>query len=83
MANIILYGADWCPDCHRSRNYLDQLKLSYDYIDIDHTPGASEEVAKLNNGQKSIPTIIFEDQSKLVEPSNLELKTKLKTLGLI
>ena len=20
---IKLYGAEWCPDCHRSRNYLD------------------------------------------------------------
>ncbi len=83
MSKITLYGAEWCPDCKRSRSLLDSLKVKYSYIDIDNVKGASEEVARLNNGLKSIPTILFEDDSKLVEPSNPELLSKLKEVKII
>lgn len=72
------YGAEWCGDCKRSRLFLDKNKISYAYIDIDSDPRASQRVAEINNGLKSIPTIIFEDGSVLVEPSNHELKLKLE-----
>jgi mycoredoxin len=51
--------------------------VKYLLIDIDEVPGAADEVAKLNNGYKSIPTIVFSDGSVLVEPSNQELSVKL------
>ena len=77
MSKIILYGADWCPDCKRSMSFLDSKNIKYKYIDIDKEPGASDKVAEINNGMKSIPTIIFEDGSVLVEPSNVELAKKI------
>ncbi len=77
MSSILLYGADWCPDCKRSMTFLDSKKISYSYINIDNDPKAGDAVAKLNNGMKSIPTIVFEDGSILTEPSNVELAKKL------
>ena len=71
------YGASWCPDCHRSRKFLDENKVVYGPIDIDKVQGAADEVAKINNGYKSIPTIVFSDGTVLVEPSNQELALKL------
>lgn len=74
---IILYGAEWCGDCKRSRAFLDEQKVEYEYIDIDKTSDAAEEVEKINNGMKSIPTIIFPNGKILVEPSNAELQKAL------
>jgi mycoredoxin len=77
MKQMILYGASWCADCRRSRNYLDSKNISYEYIDIDSVPGAADKVAEINNGLKSIPTILFPDGGVLVEPTNDELAAYL------
>jgi len=79
-AQILFYGAGWCADCKRSQTLLDQNRISYDYIDIDTVQGAADEVSRLNDGFKSIPTIVFPDGSKLVEPSNQELSEKLRLM---
>lgn len=76
--SIIFYGAEWCPDCIRSKKLLDRLKVPYKYIDLDKVPEASDEVIKINKGMRSIPTIVFPDKSVLVEPSDEELEEKIK-----
>ncbi len=75
---IKVYGADWCPDAQRARSVLDELKVDYEWIDIESSKGAAETVRNLNNGEIILPTIIFPDGSKLVEPSNSELKYKVR-----
>lgn len=74
---ITIYGANWCPDCKRSKDYMDSHKIQYDYIDIETTPEAVSKVEQINNGLRRIPTIVFDDGSVLVEPSNKELADKL------
>lgn len=78
MSRIIIYGALWCHDTRESLSVLDQEKIDYKFINIDEHPDAAEKVRGLNNGNKSIPTIIFPDDSYLTEPDNEELSLKLK-----
>ncbi|MBT3239779.1 MAG: NrdH-redoxin [Chloroflexi bacterium] len=78
--NIIVYGTKWCPDSHRARLIFKKNDIDYTYIDIDENPEAVEIVLKINNGNRSVPTILFPDESILVEPSNRELKDKLAEL---
>lgn len=75
---IKLYGAEWCPDCHRSRNYLDSQSVAYQYINVDGDEDAQNYVKQVNDNRLIIPTIIFPDGSVLVEPSNAELARKLR-----
>lgn len=77
MAGIKVYGAPWCPDCRRSKNFLGEMRLPYDWIDIDQDPAAAQSVKEKNNGKQIIPTIVFDDGSFLAEPSNEELARKL------
>jgi glutaredoxin len=56
---------------------LDEHDISYQWIDVQDDAEATEVVMKLNNGRRIIPTIVFEDDSILVEPSNSELARKL------
>ena len=76
-ANITVYGAPWCPDCTRAKQFLGEQRVRYNWIDIDQNEDARAYVQKVNDGKQIIPTIIFEDGSLLVEPSNSELAAKL------
>jgi mycoredoxin len=42
-------------------------------IDIDESPEMAEVVARINNGRRSVPTIVIEGGPVLVEPSDREL----------
>lgn len=75
---IKLYGAEWCPDCHRSRNYLDSQSVAYEYVNVDGDDDAQAYVKQVNDNRLIIPTIVFPDGSVLVEPSNAELARKLR-----
>ncbi len=75
---IKVYGAEWCPDCHRSKNYLEQQEVPYEWIDVDQNDKAQEYVRQVNQNRMIIPTILFPDGSVLVEPSNAALARKLR-----
>ncbi len=76
-ANITVYGAPWCPDCKRSKQFLGEQRVPYNWVDIDQDEEGRRYVQEANNGRQIIPTILFEDGSILVEPSNAELASKL------
>jgi len=74
---IRMYGANWCIDCRRAKAFFGTQRVHYDYIDLEQFPDQVAEVERINNGMRSIPTIIFPDGSILVEPSNAQLAQKL------
>ena len=57
MTTIDLYGADWCPDCRRAKQYLQDNNISYNFIDVDLDEAATKKVEAINNGKRIIPTI--------------------------
>src|SRR5579859_6017381 len=75
--NIKLYGTNWCSDCKRSKKFLGEQRVHYDFINIEEDLEGQAFVQKVQNGGLSIPTLVFEDGSVLIEPSNAELATKL------
>ncbi|HEV2661664.1 MAG TPA: FAD-dependent oxidoreductase, partial [Ktedonobacteraceae bacterium] len=77
QTNIKLYGADWCSDCKRSKRFLGEQRIQYEYINIEENTEGQDFVRELQQGGLSIPTIIFGDGSHLIEPSNAELAAKL------
>ena len=76
-AKITVYGAPWCPDCKRSKQFLGEQRVPYNWVDIDQDEEGRRYVRQANNGRQIIPTILFEDGSILVEPSNAEMAAKL------
>ncbi len=74
---IVVYGTTWCPDCKRAKQFFGEHRIQYDWVDIEQDKEAAAYVEKVNNGARSVPTIIFPDGSRLVEPSNAELAEKL------
>jgi mycoredoxin len=80
---IKMYGAEWCGDCRRSKRFLDSNNVTYEYIDVEADPSASDKVIEINGGQRSIPVILFSDGSHLTEPSDNDLKAKLESLKIL
>ena len=81
-ATLTMYGADWCPDCRRSKRLLDRLSVPYDYRDVESDETATEQ-AQAISGRQSIPVIVFPDGHHLVEPSDPQLRADLEAAGLI
>lgn len=77
MADITVYGANWCPDCRRAKQFLGEQRVPYEWIDLDVHPEAKVVVEERNHGAAIIPTIVFPDGSHLAEPTNEELAAKL------
>jgi len=67
---ITVYGAYWCPDCRRSKGFLGEHQIPYNWVDIEQDQEGEAYVIEKNNGKRVIPTIEFGDGSILVEPSN-------------
>ena len=77
QAGITVYGAPWCPDCRRSKQFLGEQRVPYKWVDVDQDSAGLDYIRKVQEGSQSIPTIVFEDGSILIEPSNAELADKL------
>ncbi|NOK60325.1 MAG: mycoredoxin [Chloroflexi bacterium AL-W] len=80
---VTIYGTAWCSDCKRAVRVLDQHNLDYNYINIEQDEAARQYVEEVNNGNQSVPTIVFFDGSIMVEPSSAKLTEKLVSLQLI
>jgi mycoredoxin len=74
---IILYGTNWCGGTRRCRILLDKCGIPYQWIDIEKDEEAGRFLERLNNGFRSVPTILWPDGSKLTEPTEEELSHKL------
>ncbi len=82
-ADITMYGADWCGDCRRSKRLLAELDVQVNHIDVEADLSAADKVKEINGGAQSIPVLVFPDGTHLTEPSDIELKAKLVSLGII
>jgi glutaredoxin len=76
---IVVYGTSWCGGTRSTRNYLDRNRIPYQYIDIETDSEGLLLVKRLNHGNRSVPTIIFPDDSYLVEPSESTLAKKCQS----
>ncbi len=79
---IRFFGAMWCGDTRRARGWLDRHQIAYDWIDVDKDAQSAELVKQLNSGFRSIPTILFADGSRLVEPTTARLEEHARKIGI-
>ncbi len=79
--NTKLYGTNWCPHTRRSRAIMDNADTIYTWYDIEEDKEACAFVEQVNEGYRSVPTIVFPDGSILVEPNDEELASKCRNLS--
>lgn len=74
---ITMYGTTWCSDCKRAKKFLGEQRVHYHWVDVEQDAEGLALVERVNQGRRIIPTIVFDDGSLLVEPSNAELAARL------
>ncbi len=82
MADIKVYGADWCPLTKNTIAHLKEINVPYQYINIDEDRTAAKWVAEQNNGKEKKPTVDV-DGEILSEPTDDELDEVLAGKGLL
>jgi thioredoxin reductase (NADPH) len=78
---VVLYGADWCHDCVRSKRFLRENNVEFEELNILTRPELADEVIRLNieaghGPKRRIPVVLVGEQI-LSEPTNDELATAL------
>lgn len=76
-----MYSTPWCGYCHRLRGQLDREGIAYDVVDIEQDPAAADIVMQVNNGNQTVPTLVYADGSAQTNPSVAQVKSKLAALA--
>jgi glutaredoxin len=79
---VKVYGADWCEDTRRAREFLDRLGVKYQYVDIEQDESAAAWVRGQNGGKERKPTVDIAGQV-LAVPTDHELTSALRERGLM
>lgn len=56
QAKVTIYGAEWCPPCHMTKNYLKSIGVDYKYVNIDEDAAGAKEIHD-KTGWSAIPII--------------------------
>ncbi len=75
--HITVMGTSWCSDCKRAKRFLGDQQVEYKWVDVEQDEKARTFVEDHSDGKTIIPTIVFDDGTILVEPSNAQLAQKL------
>jgi mycoredoxin len=73
----IMYTTTWCGFCYRLKRQLERAGIGVTEVDIERNPAAAADVERLNNGDQTVPTLIFPDGSALTNPSMREVVARL------
>ena len=79
---VKVYGADWCGDTRHTREFLDRLGVSYQYVNIEQDDAAARWVREHNDGAERKPTVDIAGQVLCV-PTDHELTSALRERGLM
>ena len=73
---IVMYVTEHCADCMRAKKFFEANNIPHLRVGLERDEQAIEFVMGVNNGHRSVPTIVFPDGSVLVEPNLDELNAK-------
>lgn len=78
---VVVYGHAGCPMVGPVIGVLKASGVPYRYADIHRDEVARERVRSINQGNESVPTLVFADGSTLTEPSTGALRRALEARG--
>jgi mycoredoxin len=76
-----MYTTPWCGYCHRLKSQMDRAGITYDLVDIEQDPSAAEVVMAANNGNQTVPTLVYSDGTAQTNPSLKQVQEKLAGLS--
>jgi len=76
-----MYTTPWCGYCQRLKGQLGREGITFEEVNIEERPDAATIVERVNNGNQTVPTLVFADGSAQTNPSMMQIKDKLAALA--
>ncbi|HET7476533.1 MAG TPA: mycoredoxin [Dermatophilaceae bacterium] len=77
MSALTIYTTTWCGYCRRLKSGLTREGIAFDEVDIESQPEAADIVTSINQGNATVPTVVFRDGTALTNPSVGQVSAKL------
>jgi mycoredoxin len=74
---ITMFSTSWCGYCRRLKAQLDREGIQFTEVDIERDRESAQFVEKVNDGNQTVPTVLFPDGSAATNPSLIEVKERL------
>lgn len=79
--SFTMYSTQWCGYCHRLKRQLNSEGIEFVTVDIEQEPEAADLVMQVNNGNQTVPTLVYSDGTAQTNPSVAQVKAKLASLA--
>ncbi|MDF5755528.1 mycoredoxin [Spongiactinospora sp. TRM90649] len=77
---LTVYTTSWCGPCKRLKSQLTREGISYQEIDIERDTKGAELVMSVNNGNMTVPTVVFPDGTAMTNPSVIQVKARMAAI---
>lgn len=77
---VTVYSTVWCGYCQRLKKQLNEHGVNYLEVDIEKNPEAVQIVEEVNEGNQTVPTLVFADGYAMTNPSLQAVLSKLDEL---
>ncbi|MFE6648826.1 mycoredoxin [Nocardioides sp. NPDC057772] len=81
MSSFTMYTTPWCGYCQRLKGQLGREDITFDEVDIEQVPEAAQIVEQVNDGNQTVPTLVYSDGTAMTNPSIAQVKAKLAELA--
>jgi mycoredoxin len=78
QGTITMFTTSWCGFCRRLKAQLDRAGIVYHEVNIEQVPGAAEYVMGVNDGNQTVPTVLFPDGTAATNPSADQVRQRLE-----
>ena len=75
--SVTMFSTSWCGYCARLKAQLSREGIPFAVVDIEGDPEAALVVEQVNDGNQTVPTLIFPDGSAATNPSVIEVRRRL------
>lgn len=77
MQKLKVFSALWSPYCKRLKTFLGEQRIACENVDIDEDEVGLRELEGLQNGGRTIPSVIYEDGTFAINPSPQDMAQRL------
>ena len=76
-ATLTMFTTTWCGYCRRLKNQLTEAGIDFVEVDIEQQEDAAELIERINDGNRTVPTLVFPDGSAATNPSLADVQRRL------
>lgn len=74
---VTMFTTSWCGYCRNLKKAMDADGIPYREVNIEEVPGTAEIVESVNDGNQTVPTLLFADGSAVTNPRIEQVRERL------